>query len=177
MKHRAGFAGVVLLLAPLAGCHKDDEQPNVSASPAAASEELPTPGAGTDAIGGSVTRDLGRAPLVALPKSRAPRKLLTKDIVVGTGAVAGPESAVTVRYVGMMYGTGKLFHSSWTLGRPESLSLNGYIVGFADGVAGMRVGGRREIVVPPSLAYGAAGYGSVGPNATLVFVVDLVSVN
>jgi peptidylprolyl isomerase len=166
----------VLLLAALAGCHNDNDKPNVSA-PSASSETLPTPSAGTDAIGGSVSPDVDHAPHVALPKTKAPTKLLTKDIVKGTGPAAGPESSVTVRYVGMMYGTGKLFHSSWTLGRSESLSLNGYVVGFAEGVAGMRVGGRREIVVPPSLAYGTAGYGAVGPNESLVFVVDLVSVN
>jgi peptidylprolyl isomerase len=111
-----------------------------------------------------------------LPKTEPPRRLLTKDIVRGTGPVAGAESTVTVRYIAMNYRNGRRFHDSWLLGGPETFSLVGYVVGFADGVAGMRAGGRREIVVPPALAYGATGYGAVGRNETLVFVVDLLSV-
>ena len=80
-------------------------------------------------------------------------------------------------YVGLNYATGQEFHSSWQLGGPESFSLVGYVVGFAEGVAGMRAGGRREIVVPPALAYGSGSYGAVGPNETLIFVVDLLKVS
>jgi peptidylprolyl isomerase len=169
----------VLALVGVAGCsaHRGDEPAINPAAHAESSEPTPTPGAGADSIGGAVSRNLGQAPQVALPKAKAPNKLLTKDIVEGTGPVAGPESTVTVRYVGFTYATGKQFHSTWSLAGPESFSLVGYVVGFAEGVAGMRTGGRREIVVPPSLAYGGSSYGAVGPNETLVFVVDLVKVN
>jgi peptidylprolyl isomerase len=169
----------LLVVALTAACSRTHDEPtiNVPSTPTGATEPVPTPGAGHDAIGGSVSKDLSGAPHVVLPKTRAPSQLLTKDIVTGTGQVAGPDSTVTVRYLGLNYATGQEFHSTWQLGGPESFSLVGYVVGFAEGVAGMRAGGRREVVVPPSLAYGSGSYGAVGPNETLVFVVDLIKVS
>lgn len=180
MRRATLVVACAVLAGVMSGCSRGkDDNPTINfpSTPVQASEPLATPGAGTDEIGGSVSRDLGHAPHVTLPKTKAPGRLLTKDIVKGSGQVAGPESTVTVRYVGLNYATGEQFHSTWQLGGPESFSLVGYVVGFADGVAGMRVGGRREIVVPPSLAYGSGSYGAVGPNETLVFVVDLIKVS
>jgi peptidylprolyl isomerase len=104
--------------------------------------------------------------------------LVIEDIVMGKGAVANQSSTVTAHLVGVHWADGRLIYSSWdkTGGAPDTFSLTRVVPGFAQGVAGMRVGGRREIVIPPSLAYGSKGSGQVKPNETQLFVVDLVSV-
>ena len=96
--------------------------------------------------------------------------------MVGTGASATAASTVKINYVGADYATGKDFdHSTWTTGQATAFSLQGVVPGFAQGIVGMKVGGRREIVIPPSLGYGSTGRPpAVAPNETLVFVVDLV---
>jgi peptidylprolyl isomerase len=82
-----------------------------------------------------------------------------------------------VQYVGSDYTNGKDFDSSWSRGQPASFALSGVVPGFAQGIVGMKVGGRREIVIPPALGYGADGQPpAVGPNETLVFVVDLLAI-
>jgi peptidylprolyl isomerase len=102
---------------------------------------------------------------------------LTKDLVVGTGPQASGTSTVKVQYVGADYTNGHVFDSSWQRGQPATFPLTGVVPGFAQGIAGMKVGGRREIVIPPDLGYGASGSPpAVGPNETLVFVVDLLAV-
>ena len=106
-----------------------------------------------------------------------PSSLVTKDLVVGTGAEAVASSTVVVQYVGADYTNGKVFDSSWQRGQPATFSLNAVIPGFAQGIEGMKVGGRREIVIPPALGYGVNGSPpAVAGNETLVFVVDLLSV-
>jgi len=101
-----------------------------------------------------------------------------KNLVVGTGATAVASNTVLVQYVGADYATGKVFDSSWARGQPTSFPLNGVIPGFAQGIVGMKVGGRREIVIPAALGYGASGSPpAVAPNETLVFVVDLKSLS
>jgi len=123
--------------------------------------------------------NLKAEPVVGPGQPPPPSKLLTKDLVVGTGAVATSSSTVLVKYVGAAYTSGKDFTAStWTQGKPTSFSLHTVVPGFAEGIAGMKVGGRREIVIPPSLGYGASGSGAaIKPNETLVFVVDLESVS
>ena len=87
-------------------------------------------------------------------------------------------STVDVKYIGASYATGKDFTAStWTTNKAASFSLTEVVPGFAKGIAGMKVGGRREIVIPSALGYGASGDGStIKPNETLVFVVDLESI-
>jgi peptidylprolyl isomerase len=122
--------------------------------------------------------DLHSAPVISAGSSPAPTTLLTKDLVVGTGAAATPTSTVVVQYVGANYTDGQVFDSSWQRGSVATFPLNGVIPGFAEGIVGMKVGGRRAIVIPPAQGYGEAGSPpAVGPNETLVFVVDLVSVH
>ena len=104
-------------------------------------------------------------------------KLETKDLVVGTGTVAAAGDTVGVKYVSVNYANGKDFTDEWTSGKPTSFPLSGVIPGFAQGIEGMKVGGRREIVIPWTLGYGAKGQGPIGPKETLVFVVDLKSVS
>jgi peptidylprolyl isomerase len=118
-------------------------------------------------------------PTVTPPKGPAPSHLVTKDLIQGTGAVANAGQTVTVNYVGVLYKTGKEFDSSWSRNQPftTALSSGSVIPGWVNGIAGMRVGGRRELIIPPNLAYGKRGSPpTIPPNSTLVFVVDLISV-
>ncbi len=118
-------------------------------------------------------------PDVIVPDTPAPTELLVEDITVGDGDVAKPGDSVEVHYVGVSYSNGRQFDASWD--RDETfefrLGAGQVISGWDRGVDGMQVGGRRRLTIPPDLAYGGAGAGGViGPNETLVFVVDLVSV-
>jgi peptidylprolyl isomerase len=122
----------------------------------------------------------GKEPTVVVPKSPAPTHLVTHDLIAGHGATAVTGDKVTVQYVGVDYATGKTFDASWSRHQPFSFTLGAgqVIVGWDEGVAGMKVGGRRELIIPGSLAYGPnppAG-SPFGRNATLVFVVDLLKV-
>lgn len=119
-------------------------------------------------------------PKVEVPSGDPPKTLEKKDLKVGSGEEAKTGQKVSVHYVGVAYSTKKEFDSSWGGGRPFNFTLGAgnVIQGWDEGVPGMKVGGRRELVIPPDLAYGPAGYpGAIGPNETLIFVVDLVSIN
>ena len=121
--------------------------------------------------------DLKVEPLPAAGTAPAPTQLVTEDLVVGTGAEATASSTVEVQYVGANYASGKVFDSSWQRGQAATFPLSGVIPGFAQGIVGMKVGGRREVVIPPALGYGASGSPpAIGPNETLIFVIDLLSV-
>jgi FKBP-type peptidyl-prolyl cis-trans isomerase len=123
---------------------------------------------------------LAQKPTVAVPKGPPPKTLTTRDLITGTGATAQTGKTVTVNYVGVLYSNGKEFDSSWSTGRPFApfvLGQGSVIPGWDKGLVGMKVGGRRELIIPPSLAYGKAGSPPKIPgNATLVFVVDLLQV-
>jgi peptidylprolyl isomerase len=121
--------------------------------------------------------NLDKAPVVKAGKKPAPTTLETKDLVVGTGATAAAGDTVDVKYVGVNYTNGKDFTDEWASGKATSFPLSGVIPGFAQGIEGMKVGGRREIVIPWTLGYGAKGQGPIGPKETLVFVVDLKSIS
>jgi peptidylprolyl isomerase len=115
---------------------------------------------------------------VVVPHTPAPTKVTYQDIVVGHGATASSTSTVKVQYVGMDYTTGKVFDASWTKSSgAATFPLNQVIKGFSLGISGMRVGGRREIVIPPADGYGATAQGPIKANETLLFVVDLISVS
>jgi peptidylprolyl isomerase len=123
---------------------------------------------------------LANKPTVTVPTGPAPAKLLTKDLVVGTGKTAKAGDTVTVNYVGVLYKTGKEFDSSWSRNTPFTtpLSAGQVIPGWVQGIPGMKVGGRRELIIPSSLAYGSKGSGTtIPPNSPLVFVVDLLSIS
>jgi peptidylprolyl isomerase len=113
------------------------------------------------------------------PGEAPPTELVIEDIEVGTGDEAVSGKGVEVHYVGVSWRTRKQFDASWDRGDTFQFGLGAgqVIKGWDQGVAGMRVGGRRRITIPPNLAYGKQGAGGViGPNETLVFVVDLLSV-
>jgi peptidylprolyl isomerase len=125
----------------------------------------------------STSKNLTEKPKIPPQPKPAPSTLVAQDIVKGDGPVAKPGDTVTVQYVGVLYDNGKQFDASWDRGQPFSFPLGAgqVIPGWDRGVAGMRVGGRRQLTIPPSLGYGASGTpdGTIPPNATLVFVVDL----
>jgi len=135
-------------------------------------------GAGADPPYVAASSDLKTEPVVSPGSSPPPTSLQTRDLVVGTGATASAANTVLVQYVGVNYADGKPFdQSTWTQHQPASFSLNQVVPGFAQGIAGMKVGGRREIVIPPALGYGPSGNPPViKANETLVFVVDLLQV-
>jgi len=118
----------------------------------------------------------GAAPTIVAPKDTPPASLEIKDLVTGNGASVAPTSTVTVHYLLMGWKSGQIIDSSWSRGAPATFGLNQVIPGWQQGMPGMKVGGRRELLVPPSLGYGEMGSGPVGPNETLIFVVDLIAV-
>jgi peptidylprolyl isomerase len=124
--------------------------------------------------------DLSEKPEVAVPSDQPPSyQLELEDLVVGQGDEADRGRTVEVHYVGVSWKTGEQFDASWDRGSTFKFGLGKgqVIAGWDQGVAGMRVGGRRRITIPPMLAYGKRGAGRViGPDETLVFVVDLISV-
>lgn len=104
----------------------------------------------------------------------APEVLETKDIEVGSGAEAAQGATVEVHYVGVDFETGEEFDSSWNRGQSITFPLGSLIAGWQQGIPGMRVGGRRELVVPAHLAYGPAGGGHHLSGRALIFVIDLL---
>jgi peptidylprolyl isomerase len=151
----AGILAISLVL--LTGCGEKE----VSAT----ADNLPT-----------VTTKMGEAPTIGAPSGTAPTTLVTKDIVLGTGAEAVLTSTMTVHYTLMTWSNGALIESSWDSGSPATFPLANVIVGWQQGIPGMKVGGRRLLVIPPDIGYGAQGSGPIGPNETLIFVVDAIGV-
>ena len=124
----------------------------------------------------TVTANAGEVPQVSAPSGTPPAELTTKDIIVGTGAEVLPTSTLTVHYYLMAWSTGKVIESSW-VGQPATFPLAQVVEGWQKGLPGAKVGGRRLLVLPPSMGYGAAGAGPIGPNETLIFVVDILGVS
>lgn len=157
MRRTALLLAAVLVLP---ACGDDDPKPSASSSPTA-----------------SVPLPSGK-PTASIPSPK-PTELVRTDLIVGTGRTAVPGDYVTVNYVGLHY-DGKEFDSSYDADdNPLTFILGGeeVIPGWDQGLIGMKVGGRRQLVIPPRLAYGAEGRPPIGPNETLVFVVDLLNVD
>jgi peptidylprolyl isomerase len=106
----------------------------------------------------------------------APEELVITDIRVGDGAEAQAGSTVNVHYLGVDFESGEEFDSSWNRGQSITFPLASLVKGWQEGIPGMRVGGRRQLVVPPQLAYGPAGGGHRLSGRTLIFVIDLLGV-
>jgi len=123
-----------------------------------------------------VSTDLAKKPKIPKPTGAAPKRLEGSDVVVGTGPEVKDGDKVSVQYVGVLFATGKQFDASWDRKQPFEFTVGqgDVIQGWDQGVAGMKVGGRRVLVIPSDLAYGASGSPpTIPPNAPLVFVVDL----
>jgi peptidylprolyl isomerase len=125
------------------------------------------------------TTDLSKKPEVEVPDAPPPCNLVIGDIVRGKGPEAKAGQHLTMKYVGVLYSNGKQFDASWDNGQDFDFDLGAgsVIAGWDQGLVGMHVGGRRELVIPPELGYGDQGAGAdIPPGATLIFVVDLVKI-
>ncbi len=123
------------------------------------------------------TGPLSKEPTVTPPTGPAPAKLETKELIAGTGAEAKAGETVTVNYVGVLYKNGKVFDASWKRHEPFTFTLGkGQVIkGWDQGIPGMKVDGRRELIIPAELAYGKVGSPpTIPPNSPLIFVVDLL---
>ncbi len=163
-----------------AGCGSNDDSSTSSSESTATSTEssgqstTESSGGAEESSGGEKTK-----PEVTVPSGPPPKKLEINDLEKGAGASAKAGDEVTVQYVGVGYDSEEEFDSSWSSGAPLPLTLGagGVIPGWEEGIEGMKVGGRRELIIPSNLAYGPAGSPPViGPNETLIFVIDLVAV-
>jgi len=138
---------------------------------------------GDDTVSGSaaglpaVTANAGEAPTITPPTGTPPATLQTQDIIVGTGTEVLPTSTLTVHYTLMTWSNGSLVESSWNGGQPATFPLSGVIAGWQEGLPGAKVGGRRLLVIPADKGYGPNGSGPIGPNETLIFVVDIIGVS
>lgn len=121
--------------------------------------------------------DLNSKPEVDFPEGQAPEDLAIVDIVVGDGTEATPGATVDVHYLGVEFDSGDEFDSSWNRGQSINFPLGSLIAGWQQGIPGMKVGGRRKLIVPPNLAYGPAGAGHRLSGQTLIFVIDLLGVS
>ena len=173
-----------------AGCGGDDDDTTTAnipsgnapagttATPAEPEDGTGTGESTTPTTGTDTTQDpsLAQKPEVEVPDGPAPKELVVEDLVEGTGPEAKAGDTVTVDYVGVLYDDGEQFDASWDSGQPFTFELGAgnVIEGWDQGVEGMKVGGRRQLIIPPNLAYGTEGAPPTIPaNATLVFVVDL----
>jgi peptidylprolyl isomerase len=164
-------AGLILMLCAglsIAGCGDD-------------SSDDPTAGGDTNTPSeSSAPEDVVERgkPKVVPPQGPPPKKLVTKTLIPGSGREAEAGNLIKVNYLGVGYESGKEFDSSWSRNEPFTFPLGAgeVIKGWDQGLEGMKVGERRELIIPPSLAYGSEGAGTIAPNATLVFVIDLLEV-
>lgn len=121
--------------------------------------------------------DTTKKPEVDAPLGEAPTELQIRDIVVGDGAEATAGATVDVHYLGVEFDSGEEFDSSWNRGQSANFPLRALISGWQEGIPGMKVGGRRELICPPHLAYGPAGGGHRLSGKTLIFIIDLLGVS
>ena len=157
--------------------------PSGGATSAAAAATTPaaTTSSSTSSSSVKLPTALKTEPTIKSPGGTPPKKLVVKDLITGTGpAVTSPSQTVTIAYVGALYANGKVFDSSWkdvpsthVISQPAS----GFVPGFEQGLLGMKVGGRRELIIPASLAYGNKKQGSIPANSALIFIVDLHAVS
>lgn len=155
--------GLCLAVA-IAGCGGGDDSSSSSGAETAAS---------------APQESINKKPVVDVPSGPPPTQLETIDLIEGSGPEAKAGDNVSVQYVLVDYKSGKEIESSWERNEPLPFTLgsNAVIPGWEQGVEGMKVGGRRELIIPPELAYGSAGSPPViKPNATLIFVVDMVAI-
>ncbi len=153
-----------------AGCGDDDSTESASTQTEQSTAESAAPQ--------SDLTDTKTKPAIEAPAGEPPAVLIEEELVEGTGPAAKKGDEVTVDYVGVGYESGEEFDTSWG-GEPIAFQLGSGLVikGWDEGLEGMKVGGRRQLTIPPDLAYGEAGSPpSIGPEETLIFVVDLVAI-
>lgn len=171
MKRLISIAVACAALA-VAGCGDDDSSSDSTGSTESTAAQSPASESSGDASGRG-------KPEVKVPSGAPPKKLEETELIEGTGPEAKSGDKVTVQYVGVNFKNGKEFDSSWSRSEPFSFTLGvGEVIpGWDQGVEGMKVGGQRQLVIPPELAYGEAGSPpAIAPKETLVFVIDLLEV-
>ena len=164
----------LVVLIGVAACGDDDEPAAQDSDTQTQTSEEPSPSAQREAL-----KDTTVKPVIPKPTGSPPRRLEKEDIVKGKGPPAKAGDTVTVNYVGVTFSTGDEFDASWDRGQPFDVPLGAgqVIEGWDKGLVGMRKGGRRILTVPPELAYGTDGYPpTIGPNETLVFVIDALEI-
>ena len=160
-----------------AACGDDDAEQETAATPEPTAEA--TAEAPVEIDPSTISKDLSEKPAVDKPEGSPPAELVTEDIVKGKGKTAKAGDTVSMQYIGNFWSSGEEFDTSWNAGQPIEFPLGAgrVIPGWDQGIAGMKEGGRRLLVIPPELGYGPDGFPPViGPNETLVFVVDLAKV-
>ena len=123
-----------------------------------------------------VTANAGEAPTITPPSGDAPTTLIIEDVIVGSGAEVVATSTLTLHYTLMKWSDGSILESSWSNGTPSTFQLSGLIQGWKEGLPGAKVGGRRLLVIPPALGYGAMA-GHPLEKDTLIFAVDIIAVS
>ena len=123
-----------------------------------------------------VTTNAGEAPTITAPSGDAPTTLIVEDVIVGSGAEVVATSTLTLHYTLMKWSDGSILESSWSSGTPSTFQLSGLIQGWQQGLPGAKVGGRRLLVIPPVLGYGAMA-GHPLEKDTLIFAVDIIAVS
>jgi FKBP-type peptidyl-prolyl cis-trans isomerase len=171
-KRILAISGALAAALAVAACGSS-KAPGVELAPSSGATEASVPTTPTP------PPQLQSKPTVTVPKNCGTKTLVTKDLIPGTGQTASAGQTVTVNYVGVLCKTGKEFDSSWKRNQPftTALTAGSVIPGWVKGIPGMKVGGRRELIIPANLAYGKAGSPpTIPPNSPLVFVVDLLRV-
>lgn len=165
MKRQSGsmlikFTAVLASVLLIAGCSSQGEEMSDSSN-----QNLP-----------SVSGAYGEAPIITVPDLDPPSTLESIDLTVGTGATVEATSTLTVNYSLVTWSDKASIESSFS-SAPATFPLSGVILGWQQGLVGAKEGGRRLLVIPPDLGYGANGAGPIGPNETLIFVVDIIEVS
>jgi peptidylprolyl isomerase len=122
------------------------------------------------------TANAGEAPTITAPSGDAPTTLIVEDVIVGSGTEVLATSTLTLHYTLMKWSDGSILESSWSSGTPSTFQLSGLIQGWKEGLPGAKVGGRRLLVIPPALGYGAMA-GHPLEKDTLIFAVDIIAVS
>jgi peptidylprolyl isomerase len=172
MRKAIVFLAVLVLLGACAAEPEQAEAPIDSAAPASSAnckDRTPPAPKKEDDVGTT-------KPDVEVPKGDPPCDLVIQDIHKGDGDKVKAGATVTIQYVGVSWSTGEEFDSSWGAGEAATFPLANLIKGWQEGIPGMKEGGRRQLIIPPDLAYGDQPPPGIAPNETLVFVIDLVKV-
>jgi peptidylprolyl isomerase len=177
-------AALAIAAVAFAGCgdgKKKDSGGSASTSGAGttATTAASPPSGGSSAQTAPISKDTKHKPSIPRPSGPPPPSLVVRDVVKGKGRAAKAGDALTMQYVGVSYSNGQEFDASWDRGQPFEFQLGAGMVipGWDQGLVGIKPGGRRELIIPPNLGYGPQGQPpAIGPNETLLFVVDAVKV-
>ena len=168
---RALWPALLVLAVFVTGCGGGEEMPKPTGQPSPNEPQAPA------AAPPKIPSELKRKPKVGKGRGSPPKRLKVEDVIEGKGESARAGQQLTVNYVGVLFESGKEFDASWERKQPFPFKLGAgaVIPGWEKGLEGMKVGGRRRLIVPPDQAYGQQGSPpAIGPNETLVFVIDLL---